>query len=64
MEYAKILLTEEQRLDLTKIPDDIRDWRTAKYYTLNDFDIQVIHQQRKDYNRIGFALRRRIQRGV
>jgi TnpA family transposase len=56
MEYAKILLTEEQRLELTKNPDDIRDWKTAKYYTLNDFDIQVIHQQRKDYNRIGFAL--------
>ena len=56
MEYAKILLTEEQRLELTKIPDDIMDWRTAKYYTLNDFDIQFIHQQRKDYNRIGFAL--------
>jgi TnpA family transposase len=56
MEYAKILLTEEQRLELTKIPDDIRDWRIAKYYTLNDFDIKAIQVQRKDYNRIGFAL--------
>jgi len=56
MEYAKILLTEEQRLELTKIPDDIRDWKIAKYYTFNDFDIRIIHQQRKDYNRIGFAL--------
>ena len=56
MEYAKILLTEEQRLELTKIPDDIRCRKTAKYYTLNDFDIQLIHQQRKDHNRIGFAL--------
>jgi len=35
MEYAKILLTEDQRLEQTKIPDDVRDWKTAKYYTLN-----------------------------
>jgi TnpA family transposase len=56
MEYAKILLTEEQRLELTGIPDNIRDWKVAKYYTLNDFDISMILQQRKDYNRIGIAL--------
>jgi hypothetical protein len=53
MEYAQILLTEEQRVELTKIPDDIRDWEIAKYYTLNDFDINTIPGQRKDYNRIG-----------
>ena len=56
MEYAKILLTEEQRQELTKIPDNVNDWRITKYYTLNDFDISVINKQRKDYNRIGFAL--------
>jgi TnpA family transposase len=56
MEYAKILLTEEQRLEFTKLPDNIRDWRAEMYYTLNDFDINMILQQRKDFNRIGFAL--------
>ena len=56
MEYAKILLTEEQRQELTKIPDNVKDWKIARYYTFNDFDLNVIHQQRKDYNRIGFAL--------
>jgi TnpA family transposase len=56
MEYAKILLTDEQRHELTKFPEDVKDWKIAKYYTLNDFDITVILEQRKDYNRIGFAL--------
>ncbi|MDR0230579.1 MAG: DUF4158 domain-containing protein [Dysgonamonadaceae bacterium] len=56
MEYAKILLTEEQRLELTRLPDNVRDWKIEKYYTLNDFDIANTLQQRKDYNRIGFAL--------
>jgi TnpA family transposase len=56
MEYAKILLTEEQRLELTKIPANIRDPKIVRHYILNDFDLSVIYQQRQDYNRIGFAL--------
>ena len=50
------MLTEEQRLELTRLPDNVRDWKIEKYYTLNDFDIANTLQQRKDYNRIGFAL--------
>lgn len=49
-------MTEAQRQEFTKIPDNINDWKFAKYYTLNDFDIFVINKQRRNYNRIGFAL--------
>lgn len=56
MEYAKILLTEDQRKEFTRIPENISDWEIAKYYTLNDNDIDIINQNRRNYNKIGFAL--------
>ncbi|HML84491.1 MAG TPA: DUF4158 domain-containing protein, partial [Bacteroidales bacterium] len=56
MKYAKILLTEDQRKEFTQIPENISDWEIAKYYTLNDSDIGIINQNRRDYNRVGFAL--------
>ena len=56
MKTPEILLTEDQRKELTQIPQDISDWKIAGYYTLSAFDIEVIHQNRRDYNRMGFAL--------
>ena len=49
-------MTEDQRKELTQIPPDMSDWEIAKHYTLSASDIEVIRQNRKDYNRIGFAL--------
>lgn len=56
MEYAQILLTEEQRRELTELSPHISEWEISKHYTLSEFDIELINQHRKDYNRVGFAL--------
>ncbi len=56
MKYPKILLTEDQRKEFTQIPEAISEWEIAKYYTLSEQDIKAINQNRRDYNRMGFAL--------
>ncbi len=56
MKYAKILLTEEQRKEFVEISAHISDLEIARYYTLNQQDITLINQNRRDYNRVGFAL--------
>jgi TnpA family transposase len=56
MQTPEILLTEDRRKELMQIPPDMSDWEIAKHYTLSVSDIEVIRQNRKDYNRIGFAL--------
>ena len=56
MKTPEILLTEDQRKELTQIPHDISDWKIAGYYTLSAFDMEIILQNRRDYNRMGFAL--------
>ena len=55
MKTSEILLTEDQRKELTQIPFDISDWGIAGYYTLKAFDLEIIHQNGRNYNRIGFA---------
>ncbi len=52
----EILLTEEQRLEFTQIPQNISEWKIAKYYTLTEKDIEIINRHRRDYNRLGFAI--------
>lgn len=56
MAYDGILLTEEQRKELTSIPPNISEWEIVKYYTFSDFDIEVINKHRRNYNRLGFAM--------
>ena len=56
MKYAKILLTEEQRKEFVEISTHISDLEIARYYTLSQQDINLINQNRRDYNRVGFAL--------
>lgn len=56
MAAPEILLTEEQRLEFTRIPDNISEFEIAKYYTFTDNDMEVINRHRRDYNRIGFAV--------
>ena len=57
MTVTEILLTEEQRLEFTQIPQNISEWEIAKYYTFTDNDIDIINRYRKDYNRLGFTVR-------
>jgi len=56
MAALEILLTEEQRLEFTQIPQNISEWEIAKYYTFTDNDIEIINRHRRDYNRLGFAV--------
>jgi len=56
MAVPEILLTEEQRLEFTQIPENISEWEIAKYYTFTDNDIKIINRHRRDYNRLGFAV--------
>ena len=56
LDTAEILLTEEQRLEFTRIPPNIDDWEIAKHYTLSEEDKKIINRRRRDYNRLGFAV--------
>lgn len=56
MSVVEILLTEEQRLEFTRIPENISEWEIAKYYTFTDNDMEVINRHRRNYNRLGFAV--------
>ena len=39
---AEILLTEDQRLEFTQIPQNISEYEIAKYYTFPTYDIDII----------------------
>lgn len=56
MAAPEILLTEEQRLEFTQIPQNISEWEIARYYTFTDNDLEIINRHRRDYNRLGFAV--------
>jgi len=56
MAAPEILLTEEQRLEFTHMPQNISEWKIAKYYTFTDNDMEIINRHRRDYNRHGFAV--------
>lgn len=56
MAAPEILLTEEQRLEFTQIPQNISEWEIAKHYTFTDNDIEIIKRHRRDYNKLGFAV--------
>jgi hypothetical protein len=52
----EILLTEDQRLEFTQIPQNISEWEIARYYTLTENDIEIVNRHRRNYNRLGFAV--------
>ena len=56
MTTAEILMTEDQRLEFTQIPQNISEYEIAKYYTFSSYDLDIINKHRKDYNRLGFAV--------
>lgn len=56
MATPKILLTEDQRMEITQIPSNINEYEIAKYYTFSAYDISIINKHRREYNRLGFAV--------
>jgi len=56
MAAPEILLTEEQRLEFTQIPQNISEWEIAKHYTFTAGDMEIINRHRRNYNRLGFAV--------
>ncbi|MBI1882435.1 MAG: DUF4158 domain-containing protein, partial [Chloroflexi bacterium] len=50
------LLTAEQRLFFTTIPEDLSAAELARYYTLLPEDLTFIHRQHGTANRLGMAL--------
>ena len=56
MKTPEILLTEDQRRELTHISNSISEDGIVRYYTLNDHDLELIHQRRGNHNKIGFAV--------
>lgn len=56
MDSSIIILSQEQRKELTTIPENISDYVMAKYYTLSEEDIYHIQTHRRDTNKLGFAI--------
>lgn len=56
MTTPEILLTEQQRIEITQIPSNINEYEIVKYYTFSPYDISIINKHRRDYNRLGFAI--------
>lgn len=50
------ILTPEQRLELIQMPEDVSDRLLARYHTLSDQDLDIIHGRRRDHNKLGFAV--------
>jgi hypothetical protein len=49
-------LTDAERAQLNRFPDEIPHDDLSAFFTLTDGDIQEIDRQRGDPNRLGFAL--------
>jgi len=53
---GKELLTPEQRFEFLRIPDNMSEEELGMYYSLSQFDLDVIKRRRRDHNRLGFAV--------
>ena len=51
-----LLLTKDQRHELTRISEDISEWDLARYYTLTGSDIDFALSHRKDSNKLGCSV--------
>jgi len=56
MNTPEIILTNDQRNELTQISSNISDWEIARYYTFSETDLEIINQHRRSHNRLGFAV--------
>lgn len=52
---VKELLTPEQRKDILSL-NELSEFEFTSYYSLSDYDIEVVNRHRRDHNRLGFAL--------
>jgi TnpA family transposase len=52
---VKELLTPEQRRDILNL-NNLSEFEFTSYYSLSDYDIEIINRHRRDHNRLGFAL--------
>lgn len=52
---VKELLTPEQRKEILSL-NDLSEFEFTYYYSLSDYDIEVVNRHRRDHNRLGFAL--------
>jgi TnpA family transposase len=52
---VKELLTPEQRKEILNL-NNLSEFEFTSYYSLSDYDIDVINRHRRDHNRLGFAL--------
>lgn len=50
------ILIKEQRLEYTRITDDLSKEEIAAYYTLSSSDLEIVNRHTRDYNRLGSAL--------
>ena len=50
------LLTADQREEFVKISVDISEHELGAFYTLSQFDHEIIKRHRRDHNRLGFAV--------
>ena len=53
---AQIILTQEERNDLTQIPHYITDEELKSYCLFDEIDIQNINTHKEFYNRMGYAV--------
>ncbi|MDQ5853037.1 MAG: Tn3 family transposase [Chloroflexota bacterium] len=50
------VLLPAQRSQFTDIPTEISERDLVRYYTFSPVELAVIHQRRRDHNRLGFAV--------
>lgn len=53
---GKELLTPEQRTEFLRIPANMSEEELGMYFSLSQFDLDVIKRRRRDHNRLGFAV--------
>ncbi|MFK7802702.1 MAG: Tn3 family transposase [Anaerolineae bacterium] len=53
---SRSFLTYEEHERLTNYPTDMSSEDIGRFFTLTSADIELINHQRRDYNRLGFAL--------
>jgi TnpA family transposase len=50
------LLSEEEKMEITQISENISKEEIIKYYTCSEFNLNIINKYRKDHNKLGFAI--------
>ncbi|QOY37630.1 Tn3 family transposase [Anaerobacillus isosaccharinicus] len=50
------ILSSEQREEYLKIPPQLNKDLLSAYFTLTEYDIEIVNKRRRDHNRLGFAI--------